>query len=364
MSMVVDMLYRHWVTIFAILLFCIKLWPGKKFRNTDTKYFWFTAACCFGLVVQDTFESISSLYPSMRFLRTLLSVIGYSLRSTAALSLLLVVIPQYKRRFFYRVPNLINIVVCSTAFFTDIAFGFDENYAFYRGPLGYVAFAVPILYLILILWIIFRNFSEISSMEKYIMPVCAVFCLSASFLDVISGGVRLNEAIIISSIFFYLVLFNNDNRRDTLTGLLNRQAFYDDCNLYNRSIEAVSSVDMNGLKDLNDSSGHLAGDKALRTIGGCLNKITDGRTLAYRVGGDEFIILYLHSNAEVIESVEKKLIDDVTASGYSISTGYALRGQKADLDDVITEADNRMYESKAEYYRSQGTTERVDHYQV
>ena len=361
--MLVDMLHRHWVTIFAVILFSIKLWPKKRFRNTETKYFWLTVLSCLILVLEDSFESICSLDPALRFLRTVLSIIGYTFRSTSALGLLLVIVPRHKKHIIYWIPSIITLLVCSTAFFTDIAFGFDENYAFYRGPLGYVAFAVPVLYIILSLWIIFRNFSERSSLERFIMPICAVFCLSSSLLDVLYGGVRTNEAIIISSIFFYLVLFSNDNRRDSLTGLLNRQAFYDDCNLYNRSIGAIASLDMNGLKLLNDTQGHQAGDKALTTIGSCMLKIADERTLAYRIGGDEFIIIFLHSDEKVITDVEKKITDSVTAAGYNISTGYAVRGDEDAVDDVVRKSDDRMYKAKADYYHSKGEEQRVAHYQ-
>ena len=362
--MMLDMLHRHWVTLFAILIFSIKLWPRKRFRNTETKYFWMTVLSCLFLVLEDAFETMCSTDPSLRFLRILLSVLGYTLRSLAALSLLLVVIPRNKRRLIYWIPSIITFAVSCTAFFTDVAFGYDENYAFYRGPLGYVAFAVPVVYLLLILWIVFKNFSEMNSLEKYIVPVGAIFCLSASFLDATIGGVRTNEAIIICSIFFYLILFSHDNRRDSLTGLLNRQAFYDDCILYNRNIEAVASLDMNGLKELNDKSGHQAGDKALAKIGECMLKIADSKTMAYRIGGDEFIILFLHSNEKEISSDEKRIIDDVMKAGYNISTGYAIRGREESVDDVIKRSDSLMYQAKAEYYRLKGMNQRVDHYQV
>ena len=364
MLMLIDMLYRHWVTIFAILIFCIKLWPRKRFRNTETNYFWLTVLSCLFLVVEDSLEVVCSTDPALRFFRILLSVIGYTMRSTAALGLLLVVVPRNKRRFIYWIPSLITLASTSSAFFTDISFGYDENYAFYRGPLGYIPFVVPVVYLLLILWIVFKNFSEKSSLEKYIPPICAVFCLSSSFLDALYGGVRLNEAIMFCSICFYLVLFSNDNRRDTLTGLLNRQALYDDFKFYNKSIKAVISLDMNGLKDLNDSEGHQAGDKALTKIGECMLKVTDSNTMAYRIGGDEFLILYLHSNEDEVSSDEKKIIEGVTGAGYSISTGYAIRGRDEDIDGVIKRSDDIMYKSKADYYRSMGTDQRVDHYQV
>jgi hypothetical protein len=54
--MVFDILYRHWVTIFTILVFTIKLWPGKRFRNTETKYFWLTVLSTLILVIEDIIE--------------------------------------------------------------------------------------------------------------------------------------------------------------------------------------------------------------------------------------------------------------------------------------------------------------------
>ena len=364
MIMVSDILCRHWVTLCTILLFAIKLGPRKNFRNTETRYFWLTVWSTLILVIEDILEGLCSLEPSLRFFRILLSVIGYTMRSVAALSLLLVVINRRKSRFIYWIPALITLATSCTAFFTDIAFGFDNDYAFHRGPLGYVAFAVPILYAIMLLWVVFRDFYERSNIERLIVPTSAIFCLSCSLLDSIYGGIRLNEAFIISGILFYLILYSNDNRKDALTGLLNRQAYYDDCIFYNRSIEAAASIDMNGLKDLNDSFGHEAGDKALTTIGECMMKASGEKTLVYRLGGDEFLILFLHSDEKVISDVVKKVNEDVTAAGYNISTGYAVRGSDDSIDDVVRESDRLMYQAKAEYYRSKGTEQRAGHYQV
>ena len=63
-------------------------------------------------------------------------------------------------------------------------------------------------------------------MEKYITPVCAASCVAAALADAFVGGTRLNEAIMISGIFYYIFLYSNDSRKDALTGLLNRRAFY------------------------------------------------------------------------------------------------------------------------------------------
>lgn len=98
----------------------------------------------------------------------------------------------------------------------------------------------------MILWITLKHFSESQGLQKFIIPGCAVFCLTASVVDALYGGIRLNEAIMISSVFFYIILRAHDNRRDALTGLLDREAFYDDCAGFGGRIEAVASIDMNG----------------------------------------------------------------------------------------------------------------------
>lgn len=353
MCMILDMLFRHIVTLFLILLFGFMLWNKKTFRKTNTKYFWLTIICCFLLVIQDTFETISSYNPSLRFLRILLSILGYTLRSVVPASLLFVIIPRKKENCLLWIPSLITFLTCSTAFFSDIAFGFDENYAFYRGPLGYVAFVVPVLYLVLILIFTLKRFSSKKGLERFIPILCAVFCLSTAAVDVLHGGIRLQEAIMISSVFFYIILYSQDNRSDTITGLLNRQAFYDDCSVFNKDIKAVASIDMNGLKELNDNYGHQAGDTALQKIGECMHGMENHTSYAYRVGGDEFIILFFLDDNEAISNIIKKIKNDVVAAGYSVSVGYAIRNNN-NLHETIKESDYQMYKDKENYYRVNG----------
>lgn len=353
-----EILSRNLVALFVIALFSVKLWSGKQFRNTDTQFFWLTLVSCLFLILENVIETATATDPSLRFVRTMNSVIGYTMRSTAALGLLLVIVPEKKRGFVLWIPSLITLALGFTAFFTDLVFSFNEDYVFARGPLGYALFIAPVFYLCLILWIVFRQFSEKAGAEKIIAPLCAVFCLAASAVDIIHGSVHLNEAILISGVFFYMVLYSHDNRRDPLTGLLNRQAFYDDCVSYGKNVVAVASVDMNGLKRLNDRMGHQAGDEALTAIGECLNDATDRSAMAYRIGGDEFAVLFLQGNEERVRQMEKRLRERVGESGYSISFGHALRAPQTDLNEAIRESDQQMYADKERYYCERGVERR------
>ena len=356
--MIMDMVYRHLITMFMIVLFSLKLWNRKSFKDVETKFFWVTVVSCVILVFEDSLETIASNYESLRFWRTMLSVIGYTFRSVAAVGLLLVVMPKNKRSPLVWIPCFVTMIVSGTAFFTDIAFGFDENYAFYRGPLGLVAFIVPILYLAMTIWTSRKFIMEEKGHEKFVIPICAMLCLASALIDAHVGGIRLNEAIMISSISFYVFLYTHDNRRDSLTGLLNRQALYEDSVTFAREIGAVVSLDMNGLKEINDKEGHLAGDKALATIGSCIEKTLGYDAQGYRVGGDEFLILVFHNNKDRIDKATKNIKESINSNGYHISVGYSLVVENEGLEETVKRSDKAMYEDKALFYQQRGNDRR------
>ena len=229
-----EIFLKNSVALFLILLFGIRLLDKKTFQNADTKYFWLTLVTSFLLVFQNALEEMAAQDRDLIFWRTLLSILGYTLRSMAALGLLLVIVPRKYRSYLWWIPCAITFLVNCTAFFSDVAFGFGEDYGFYRGPLGIVSFIVPLFYSLAILFISFRRRKEKGGLEKYIIPICILFCLAATVKGVLVGGNDLTVAILCSSIFFYIVLYSHDNRLDPLTGLLNRQAYYDDCAALNR----------------------------------------------------------------------------------------------------------------------------------
>jgi len=178
------LLGRHFISLALILLFSIWLISQRITRDKELRYFWLTVISCFLLVLEDQFEVAASLNPDMRVWRTFLSVSGYVLRSTASLGLMMVACKPDRRKKVFWLPCLINLLICSTAFFSDITFGFDENYAFYRGPLGYVPFIIPLLYVIAILWITFKRFGDSGKKaDQLILIPCALLCLLSAALD-------------------------------------------------------------------------------------------------------------------------------------------------------------------------------------
>ena len=350
----------HYTTIFLVLLFGIKLHAQRESRNIDMRYYWLTLFCCALLVVQDQLETVASLNVELKTWRTLFSVLGYVLRPTAAIGLLMVVCPAEKRSWKIWIPWGINLVTNLTAFFSPIAFYYtEEDYAFRRGPLGYVVFIVSFLYMLQILYYVGKRFYEGKTAERWILIGCVFGCMAASVVDMFYGGVHLTEAMMVSIVFLYMYLRSHDNYLDPLTSLRNRFAFYDDIDHLHRDITAAASLDMNGLKALNDSKGHAEGDHALTVIGKCLSTNCNRSITAYRVGGDEFTVLFMNQNEDIVHQTLNHMKEDISAAGYSISVGYAVKKGNSSLDDMLHEADRNMYSDKAAHYQQKGKDRRT-----
>lgn len=352
--MTAVLLSKHFITLFLIIGFSMRLWSKRGSTDESLRYYWLTVISTLILIIADSGEVWSQGSSGLKTWRILFSVIGYIFRPTAALGIALIIYPKYPRPRFLWIPNVVNALIYCTAFFTPkIAFGYGEEYNFIRGPLGYSAFVVSYFYILAAVWMTWKRFrTKDHARERYVLYLCAAACIIASLLDMNTEGVYVNGTIIASSIFLYIFLRSIDTNRDPMTLLMNRLCFFEDSARLGPSVSAIASIDMNGLKKINDTQGHEAGDEALRTIGRSMEEVSGRNILAYRIGGDEFALLFLRQPEETVQQVIEEVKGKVAAKGYSISTGYAMKGGKyASVQDLIRWADENMYANKAAYYR-------------
>ena len=122
---------------------------------------------------------------------------------------------------------------------------------------------------------------------------------------------------------------------------------------YSSSVGIVYA-DVNGLKEINDTLGHQAGDAALRQAARLLTKCY-GLENTYRIGGDEFLVLVpLVTELDFKTSVRRLRELAAGKADLSIAIGSEWVADTAQLERAITKTDQRMYCDKVEYYNRRG----------
>lgn len=161
---------------------------------------------------------------------------------------------------------------------------------------------------------------------------------------------------------------------DRLTHLANRNAYSTVIKDINDQIKSgelkdlvVAVYDVNGLKAVNDSTGHEVGDKLLKITANIVQNVY-GKDNCFRIGGDEIVIVFHGSIEEFnIKNDEcNKKMDEFNNQNtelpfvISLSVGYDsyIVGQDKELLDVFRRADKNMYRNKDSYYQKLGVREK------
>lgn len=138
---------------------------------------------------------------------------------------------------------------------------------------------------------------------------------------------------------------------DSLTYAQNRNHF----NEYieqNRNKElhslGVIYLDLNGLKEINDKMGHIAGDTLIITASYALQEIFLDNS--YRVGGDEFVVIEQDVSELLFFDQYAKLLKRMKELEIRVATGCVWKETCSNLSETLQEADQKMYEDKKRYY--------------
>ena len=147
---------------------------------------------------------------------------------------------------------------------------------------------------------------------------------------------------------------------DPLTGLYNRHYLSDvgmkrvnEARRHSQHLSLVI-VDLDHFKRINDTYGHLVGDKVLKSVGACLKQACRKEDFAVRVGGEEFILVLPHCHyqdaVKKAESIRQALLElkpegIVTTASFGVA-GLDPQEQSQDFSQVFQKADEAVYYSK------------------
>ena len=145
-------------------------------------------------------------------------------------------------------------------------------------------------------------------------------------------------------------------RKDIFEEILQKElAFAKRDNKYNLSI---AYLDLDNFKSINDNFGHYTGDKVLEKLGECINNDIRGSDIAFRIGGDEFAIIFKGATKQQAKNVCKKIKVDFTSFefifneeitfsvGLSVGISEFLLEGKEDMQKLLESVDKKLYEAK------------------
>ncbi len=227
----------------------------------------------------------------------------------------------------------------------------------------------------------FLEFTDITTVQKRLKDRKSII---GEFVDVNSGWIKAqyivsgyNKDGYPTLIIFTVQNIENEKLRednliriamtDELTLLGNRRGYDEEIRTYMEEILpydfVIYSVDVNGLKTVNDTRGHSAGDKLIKSAARCIRETVGEKGKVFRTGGDEFIaIVNTNEPAILFKTIKDRASSTEVFPEYtlSISVGYAAVADfpNLDLKGLVKKADNMMYEDKETYYKKMGIDRR------
>ena len=146
-------------------------------------------------------------------------------------------------------------------------------------------------------------------------------------------------------------LLEKKSNEDALTGLFNRNKFSQVMKQYRYAGGkklGLAYFDVNGLKVVNDTQGHSAGDEMLCRAAKHINCFFEGK--GYRIGGDEFVVIDDELDRDAFDSAVSLVCKKMEDDGINIAVGCSWRDSDCNIELQFEEADHRMYQDKKQFY--------------
>lgn len=169
-----------------------------------------------------------------------------------------------------------------------------------------------------------------------------------------------------TAICFSIAIFNKKHLNktelaaitDSLTGALNRVSYKEDVLSLDKERPKDFSciyIDVNELHLMNNKFGHAAGDEMLIYIANTLKEVFYGHRI-YRMGGDEFLVFTKDLEQSAVKEKISVLVEELNEREYKVAIGTSYRTQNNNCEEMVREAEIRMYEAKAQYYQNKENT--------
>lgn len=266
-----------------------------------------------------------------------------------------------------RLPVIVYIIAMP---FLETQYLDGNGIKYSMGSRAVTGYALVALYTIIGTALLIVNMRKVDKSITIGLLPCNIFvilcmCVQLAVVEFLFTGAAVT--IITMGLFFAIenpaAHFMKRAYIDIDTGIKNKNCYNEDMKRLNEKFFGESKnngsfictvCDINGLKTVNDNFGHIAGDELIRAAADVLSKKLKSAYNVYRIGGDEFVAVFIGHNKD---KVEKEIAEVRNSCGeyndlkhpLSIAIGIADGSDDkfGSVFDVVSLADKRMYEDKA-----------------
>ena len=343
-----NLIQMGFLPIGIIVFLLMLLYLNDSFGTVIFKSFKFPIILLILLVISDNLELVFLTLKINNWFHIFLTYNGYNLRLAIMLALIFRTLKDsyVKHKWVLFLPLLSNMIICSLAFKTQLVFWFDES-GMHRGLLSYIPHFISGVYGIILLLICMYKSSIGRSSEASFLGFSLTFSMSAMVIETVTQvhGLLMGS-LILNVLGYYLLLYIEHYNYDPLTGVLNRMSFNSYLKNKGDKIYAIFSIDMNNLKNINDTEGHIAGDNAIKKVSNVIYKSIPLSCKLFRIGGDEFVILVFEDNLNLQHQAER-ILKNMSETKYSVSCGWSIVTKDTTIEEAYKVADDMMYVNKA-----------------
>jgi diguanylate cyclase (GGDEF)-like protein len=353
--------YAPTVTLFIFAAFIIH---DQLFSNRIKKLFLLESTVILVIILAtwiDRCLSVQSPASSAWKLRNCTSFMNFFLSPCSPAILVSIYRPySWKSRLhclLFYLPLFCSMGLCIASLKYGLVFSISPENTYLRGKLFVIPFIAAFFYMASVVFFSWNQKKKYKKEETILVMLILIAEAVATILEVIFHiRFMIWSTSEICLILYFLQLTVQKIIFEPLTGAFSRLS-------YNKTIEKLNGkfscvfamIDINNLKQINDTYGHCAGDDAIWTIAQSLMKNADKRMSLYRIGGDEFALLMKGNNPQaVIHTLRQAKIQ--CSRHYppiTFACGTDVYTPQQNLFEFITRTDVTMYACKKQMKRNQ-----------
>jgi diguanylate cyclase (GGDEF)-like protein len=258
---------------------------------------------------------------------------------------------------------IVLLAMYTVSLFFNARFGFyffiSAQNVYMRGNAYILRVLISYIPLVIMIINVITSRKQIQSAHVNMLVLFFLLGATSSTIDIVLREGNLIWPCTVSGLLYiYFFIVQSDSKIDALTGINNRLAFNEFLNKLSRQLVpksySIVMIDIDHFKKINDTLGHIEGDRALRDMAEIIKTSIRHSDFAARYGGDEFVIAANSiNNIEIIISRIEEALKNQNASGkrsytLEISYGYDIftTHSRQNISAFVDRIDKLMYEHK------------------